>query len=61
MFKRTMWEDDDESDDDDTSGTSINTSEIDSSHTRRPTTLGRTETHSWLLSDASTPRSTPQR
>ncbi|KAL5536818.1 hypothetical protein ACEPAF_641 [Sanghuangporus sanghuang] len=60
VFKWTMWENDDESDVDN-SDNSPSYSETDVSTRRRTTVSARTESHSWLLSESSSPNSTPQR
>ncbi|KAL5531383.1 hypothetical protein ACEPAG_4260 [Sanghuangporus baumii] len=59
-FKWTMWENDDESDIDN-SDNSSSRSETDVSCRRRTTVSAGTESHSWLLSENSSPNSTPQR
>ncbi|KAL5492496.1 hypothetical protein ACEPAI_3943 [Sanghuangporus weigelae] len=60
VFKWTMWENDDESDIDN-SDNSPSHSESDISCRRRTTVSAKTESHSWLLSENSSPNSTPQR
>ncbi|KAL5513270.1 hypothetical protein ACEPAH_3668 [Sanghuangporus vaninii] len=59
VFKWTMWENDES--DIDSSDNSPSYSETDVSSRRRTTVSARTESHSWLLSEDSSPNATPQR